>query len=469
MSGGIQGVRSFGTWVVPTLVVVFFVAFSAWSVLSVLRTAEERFRQESLTACKVLEVAFADAISYREDIEKIQQRINKLCRRNPDIVRLSFIAEAEAGIFRHVASSLETRIGEPAHEEDLEAIRTGKIVLLDEHHADVDALDITYPVHDGDGGIIGLIGYTVKRPERPPRVFLITLAPGAAIALLIFHFMAQHRALTGELIRRREAESAIRRAHDELELRVRERTKELTEAKVAAEAASRAKSEFLANMSHELRTPLNSIIGFSRILVQGMEGELNERQKEDLEHIHNSGTHLLDLINDLLDLSRIEAGKLDLYLEALNPCHVASRAVAISKPLADQKGLTLDMECEDDVPEIRADRKRLTQVILNLVGNAVKYSEHGGVRVSIRHERADGDSEVVVEVADTGPGIDPGAQERIFDKFQQADGSYTRKHGGSGLGLTIARELAELHNGTISLSSRADGGSTFTLRLPAGL
>ncbi len=222
------------------------------------------------------------------------------------------------------------------------------------------------------------------------------------------------------------------------------------------------KSQFLANMSHELRTPLNSIIGFSRVLLKGIDGPLTDLQKADLNSIHNNGQYLLGLINDILDLSRIEAGKMELVFEPVDLRPVIDGVMSTAIGLIKDKPITLVKEIADDLPVVRADTTRIRQVILNLVSNAAKFTEEGTVAV-----RAWADAEyVTVSISDTGIGIPEEYFDRIFQEFRQVDGTATRRAGGTGLGLPISRHFIELHGGRVWVESEVGVGSTFTFNLP---
>ena len=227
-------------------------------------------------------------------------------------------------------------------------------------------------------------------------------------------------------------------------------------------AASRHKSQFLANMSHELRTPLNAILGYTELTLDSIYGEVTEKVREVLERVQLNGRHLLGLINDVLDLSKIEAGQLSLSLAEYSMREVVDRAVNAVESLAAEKGLGVKVRMEPALPIGRGDHQRLTQVLLNLLGNAIKFTERGEIRV----EAAVADGSFVVAVSDTGPGIAPGDQERIFEEFQQVDSSSTRKKGGSGLGLSIARRLVTMHGGSIQVHAAPGEGATFRVLVP---
>ena len=228
------------------------------------------------------------------------------------------------------------------------------------------------------------------------------------------------------------------------------------------EIASQHKSQFLANMSHELRTPLNAILGYAELLVDGIYGELSEKARGVLERVQSNGKHLLGLINDVLDLSKIEAGQLTLTIEDYAMPAVVHSVVSATESLAKAKGLTLASAVPRDLPLARGDERRLTQVLLNLLGNAIKFTDAGEVGISVGF--ADGRFDVAVR--DTGPGIAAADQARIFEEFQQVDNSNTRRKGGTGLGLSISKKIVELHGGTISVESELGKGSTFHVVIP---
>ncbi|MER9281285.1 ATP-binding protein [Mesorhizobium sp. M0522] len=228
------------------------------------------------------------------------------------------------------------------------------------------------------------------------------------------------------------------------------------------EAASRHKSQFLANMSHELRTPLNSVLGFTELLVDGIYGELPDKAKATVARVQANGRHLLGLINDVLDLSKIEAGQLTLALEDYSVGQIVRSTVTAVEPLARSKGLSLAVTVAENLPLGRGDERRLTQVLLNLAGNAVKFTERGAI--DILADAVDGHFEIIVR--DTGPGIAPTDQALIFDEFQQVDNSSTRQKGGTGLGLAISKRIVEMHGGTISVVSVPGSGSTFRMKIP---
>ncbi|HET9205205.1 MAG TPA: ATP-binding protein, partial [Burkholderiaceae bacterium] len=236
------------------------------------------------------------------------------------------------------------------------------------------------------------------------------------------------------------------------------------------EAANQHKSEFLANMSHELRTPLNAIIGFSEVLTEQMFGEVNDKQMEYLLDIHSSGQHLLSLINDVLDLSKIEAGKMELDLSCFDLGLLLEHSATLVRERAQRHGLTLELDVGDGLTEWVADARKVKQVAVNLLSNAVKFTPNGG-RVCVRARQLNGvdgmsGNWAEVSVTDTGVGIAPGDQALVFEEFRQASGNVLRKAEGTGLGLALVKRFVELHGGQISLESEPGRGSTFRFTLP---
>jgi signal transduction histidine kinase len=237
---------------------------------------------------------------------------------------------------------------------------------------------------------------------------------------------------------------------------------ELELANRGLEAASRHKSEFLANMSHELRTPLNAILGFSEVLGERMFGDLNDKQDEYLKDIHASGQHLLSLINDILDLSKIEAGRMELELTDFDLPTAIENALTLVRERAGRRGIALHQTVDERLGQVRGDERKIKQVLLNLLSNALKFTPEGG-RVDVRAGLVAGLAEI--SVADTGVGIAPEDQEAIFDEFRQV-GTAEKKVEGTGLGLALSRKFIELHGGRIWVESQVGAGSTFTFAIP---
>ncbi|PYK98781.1 MAG: hypothetical protein DME19_11175, partial [Verrucomicrobia bacterium] len=283
--------------------------------------------------------------------------------------------------------------------------------------------------------------------------------------------------LTG--IQQRDAE--LQHANDMLEVynenlerKVEERTAELArataeaqEAKTTAEDAKRAKSAFLANMSHELRTPLNAIIGYSEMLQEDAMDLGKEHFVADLQKIHSAGKHLLGLINDVLDISKIEAGKMDLFLETIDVPAMIEDVVSTIRPLVQKNSNVLNVECEENLIPMRADATKVRQALFNLLSNACKFTDKGTIRLQVVRERGGGAGHFVFRVSDTGIGMTADQMDKLFKAFTQADASTTRKYGGSGLGLAITRHFCQMMGGDVTVESEPGKGSTFTIKLPA--
>lgn len=272
----------------------------------------------------------------------------------------------------------------------------------------------------------------------------------------------------------RARDAALRDHQNQLERAVAERTAELVEAnrrltaaRDEAEAANRAKSAFLANTSHELRTPLNAIIGYAEMLEEDAEQSGASEMVADLRRIRTAAHHLLALINDLLDLAKIEAGRMTLHPEPIPAGEVLEEAMAAAAPLAARNRNRLEAECDATAGCVYADRTRLRQCLLNLLSNAAKFTEEGAITVTVKRERNGSGEWIAYRVQDTGIGIRLEDQDKIFESFHQVDASHARRHEGTGLGLAITRQLCQLMGGEIRVESQPGKGSIFTIRLPA--
>jgi len=281
-----------------------------------------------------------------------------------------------------------------------------------------------------------------------------------------------------DITQRKEIEQSLRTAHDILETRVQERTAELAEAKKQAETANKAKSEFLANMSHELRTPMNHIIGFTEIILDKNFGELNEVQTEYLTDVHTSSSHLLSLINDILDLSKVEAGKIEFQPSCVNLRYLIENSCVIVKEKAMKHGIRISNNINGIPDTITADERKLKQILYNLLSNAVKFTPDGGeVSVTARtcdintaknsHNDNNQSRGIQISVTDTGIGLKSEDLDRIFNPFEQTESINGRKLPGTGLGLSLTKNLVELHGGRIWAESEGKGrGSTFIFIIP---
>src|SRR6478609_4865190 len=279
--------------------------------------------------------------------------------------------------------------------------------------------------------------------------------------------------LSADISERKRAERVLRDMNESLERKVQERTRDLDAAKERAEAADRVKSAFLATMSHELRTPLNSILGFTGIVLKGLAGPLNAEQTKQLGMVQGSARHLLALINDVLDISKIEAGQLEIRCLPFDLHEAVTRVTGSVLPLVEKKGLTLRVVQPNGLPVMLSDQRRVEQVLLNLLNNAIKFTEHGGITLTVELTNdftAEGSSRTVsavrLRVSDTGIGMRQEDLSSLFQPFRQIDSGLQRQHEGTGLGLAICRRLTDLLGGTVFAESTFGQGSSFTAVLP---
>ncbi len=320
---------------------------------------------------------------------------------------------------------------------------------------------ITVPLL-GEQKVLGVLNLLYPNFGRIPRfqeeeLLVIGQTVGLAItnALNITH-------LHEEMAVRLKTEEELQQLNTELEERVNRRTAELEVAKERAEQADRIKSAFLATMSHELRTPLNSIIGFTGIMLQGLAGPLNPEQQKQMAMVQNSSRHLLSLINDVLDISKIEAGQLDLAYESFDLRTSIEKMIKLITPLAEKKGLNLEFDFPESQASITTDQRRIEQVILNLLNNAVKFTDQGNVSIVCRAK----DSGFILSFSDTGIGIKKEDLTNLFQPFTQIDTGLARKREGTGLGLSICKRILDIMGGSIAVESTLGKGSTFTVLLP---
>ena len=328
----------------------------------------------------------------------------------------------------------------------------------------------------GDDTVIGravIKGAPAQIPdlENVPDYPLPFVKEAGFRAMLAVPLLREDRLFGGLVVRRKEAgwfsspvvkllqtfatQSVVALHNAQLFREIEEKGREL-------EIANKHKSQFLANMSHELRTPLNAILGYTELILDNIYGDVPEKIQEVLERLEKNGRHLLGLINDVLDLSKIEAGQLVLSLNEYSMGEVVQTAITAVEALAVEKKLELKTRVPQDLGIARGDEQRIAQVLLNLLGNAIKFTDEGEVRVEV----TDSDETFLVSVADTGPGISEADQKIIFEEFQQVNGSNSREKGGSGLGLSIVKKIVEMHGGRIWVESDVGKGSTFRFTLP---
>jgi len=328
----------------------------------------------------------------------------------------------------------------------------------------------------GDRSIIGQAA--IKRaPNQIPDIESIPVYPFPFVqqagyrALLALPLLREDRLIGGLVVRRKEAGEFPPPVVDLLQTFAAQSVlaihnarlfREIDEKGRELEIANKHKSEFLANMSHELRTPLNAILGYTELILDNIYGNVPEKIQEVLKRLEKSGRHLLSLINDVLDLSKIEAGQLTLSLNDYSMQEVVHTVVNSVESLAEEKNLALKVSVSPDLTVGKGDEQRIAQVFLNLVGNAIKFTEEGEVKVEVTSLN----SKFFVAVSDTGPGLSAADQQRIFEEFHQADSSSTRKKGGTGLGLSISKKIVEMHGGRIWVGSTLGKGSTFRFTLP---
>jgi signal transduction histidine kinase len=368
----------------------------------------------------------------------------------PAELRERLIVPVGQGLSGRVAAS-----GEPLSLPDTRADPRVAFSAVRAAHGLVSYLGLPVKVGDRLLGVLTFNGHAPREHSPQEIACLEFFAHQAAIAI-------EHANLYREARQHAQA----------LERRVAERTRELERANRDLLAASHNKSEFLANMSHEIRTPLNSIIGFSELLLDGGPGPLNPRQQRFLSNIHRSGQHLLQLINDILDLSKVEAGKIALRLEPVQTAEALEEVLVVARGLAGQKAQRLQADVPTDLPPLRADPVRFKQICLNLLSNAVKFTpERGAITLAVRRRLQPPASAlpdcVEICVRDTGIGIRREDLPKLFGEFVQLETTRAQRHEGTGLGLALTKRLVELHGGQIQASSAGEGsGSTFQVTLP---
>ncbi len=424
-------------------VLVAMLVFVTWSLLTMKQTDEERFRFEALSRCRVLEVAISDILhgNSEQQIVMIQLRIDKLVLRDPRIVRLSVIAMDENGDYTHIASSLPSRIGKPAHEEDLDVFALGEIIFLDEEHEDTGALDITYPVHDFEGKIVALLGYTVSRESNMPSQMVRGSLGLLALCLLLFYLWQarilsrQNDAIQQNLLQQLKAEESLRGMGEKLH-----QAKKMEAIGLLA-----------GGVAHDLNNMLTGIVGYPDLMLQ--DENLSQKQRDNLVAIRDTGVRIADVVGDMQVLSRSSAasqGEIDL-----------NRVIEeyLSSPEFNNKRnetpIQLKVDLNSRLPAVTGKSHHLREVIMNLLLNALDASgSQGQVEIQTSEQALDGPingydtipagNYVRLRIGDNGSGIAPEFLSRIFEPFfsKKVMGS-----SGTGLGLAICWAIVHEHGG----------------------
>ncbi len=360
---------------------------------------------------------------------------------------------------------LKADLGLENRERVNDLLRGGAFILL---MSTLFAFAVAYRMQRGISGPITALARAATTVTRDQNYSVrVTEQSSAEIAALIEAFNAMLTTIQDRTAQLQITKASLEKANLTLEDKVQARTAELAQAAVVAQEANKSKSVFLAKMSHELRTPLNAIIGYSEILTEDATDAGNTSAVDDLSKILGAARHLLGLINDILDLSKIEAGRMDLYLETFDLVDLILEVSHTIAPLIEKKHNTLVVQCPEDIGMMNSDATKVKQMLLNLLSNASKFTEKGRITLTVTREKDDKDDWVIISVADSGIGITPEQLGRLFKAFSQADSSTASKFGGTGLGLVISKQFAEMIGGDITVTSESGIGSTFITRLPA--
>jgi signal transduction histidine kinase len=413
------------------------------------------------------------------DERTLEATLRQLNQFGYDLDRLQFVAKDEVELLARVREDYEQFIKVVTHA--IELIRSGKVaegreVKVTQAGPLADRLErlTNELVNKAEADMVASIDASHESYLISRRIVIAFAAGTIALALVLGYAMSWSliRPVRHMDARLREIASGDFSHHvavpnrDELgtlATNLNRMNDELGRLYQQLESASRHKSEFLANMSHELRTPLNSVIGFSEVLLDRTFGEVNAKQAQYLTVIHSSGRHLLSLINDILDLSKVEAGRMELEITSFDLGSAIQNALTLVSDRAARHGVALAASVDERLGIVHADERKLKQILLNLLSNAVKFTAEGG-RVEVAAIPSNGNVEI--SVSDSGSGIAPEDQQTIFEEFRQADSDYSRKREGTGLGLALVKRFVELHGGHIWVNSEVGKGSTFTFTLP---
>jgi len=445
-----------------------------------------------------------DKVSY----EHFQPEIEKLHEMNSDINKINVYARRGDEVVK-IASTDTSQIGDPAKPEDIVPLETNQVTHVEIMKNDRKIIEAVAPITFADGKPVATIGIYLYLDARDDLVrsqqIRFMLIGGLSIIclllllyLILYYFMVKpvnqlarvtQSVATGDFSQKVDIKSrdelgelgrSVNRMTESLEIQSEEiqgkvgelekvntdlqaREHELRLTNQQLETANRLKSQFLATMSHELRTPLNSIIGFSELLEDETYGNLNPKQTKYIGNIVVSSRHLLQLINDILDLAKVESGTIEIHPESLSLHEAMSIIKSVVEPLATKKSISMEINMDEQVQSVAADPARFKQILYNLLSNAIKFTPAGGM-VSMDVSRKNGTVEI--SVSDTGIGISQEDQERIFSEFLQVEGSYARKYEGTGLGLALTKKLVELHGGRIWVESAPGKGSRFIFTMP---